>query len=817
MRLLKLCLAGVVGVTAVSRTTYAQLPPTTSPSRLVAEGGSWVAIHGDTGADVVRLIWELRAWPEQVEGFQICRRAVSEQGQPPAAWERLHPHPIVPQVSLQQDYANVDADPQEQARLRQVLAELVKKGQIRLLSAEQFKSAVRKATDKELRALRREAVNDFDHARIMGLGFADRQVAEGDRFEYGLFAVSEGIIAQSPLATYASVAFTPDDARLQATGATATRRDKGVTVQWSLEEEKVQKWSLFGFQIYRADAGTEVFQKVSRDKIGGPSVKDGMRQWLFVDNSADPDKSYIYALAPVNVFDREMLVRSRVTYVPRLNVPADLGVSAPVIKAAQQLPTENGVTIAWEMEDVPAGVIGFIVERADLPSREMKAISKLLAADTRSFIDREGQKVHRGHYAYRVTAIGADGPLANSIPKAILYFDFPAPPAPTEVSATFTQVKDKRYLRIQWTGKLDQVTRGFQIYADSIREGELLRQASIPLVLKNEYLYEISALHDRKFTIGVAAVGEGGKESTPVTASAFAVGELPAKVSNLTVKQDSPDAPIRLSWDYPDAPLLAGFRVMEGGEVLATERSLGPKARQWTLTKPVKGRAYAFTVLAVRSTGVTSAGATVQSGGGAIAGVMATDVPLAPEGLRADWVEHEGRKAIRLRWLESDGSAVGYRLGVDASVLGQVQSPQIIELTSPGEFIYVPKAVEPRTYTFVLEGLNRAGRRGPAAQVICLAPGRTIAPPQLERVTQVPGSNGRTLLIKWKHGGGNLKGFRIFIENELLVNEQVLDSNTREFTTPALDGKGIKAITIEAVDNDGSVSERSAAQRYLLN
>ena len=380
---------------------------------------------------------------------------------------------------------------------------------------------------------------------------------------------------------------------MKAEGLTVTPRAAGTTVTWKFAEEKVQKWSVFGFNVYRADAGTDRFQKINSDPQGGPTVEGGYRVWLYVDKTADEAKQYTYAVAPVNVFHTEFPTRTAAGYAPGAATRPAAAAPAPVLRELHQTPAKR-VALSWTFDPRQEGSItGFVVERADLPSRTLKAISAALPPAARDFVD-EAAKKNDESFVYRVTAVGPSGPVANSNQMIAVYLDLPVPPRPAGVQARFAKVNDRRFVHLTWAPKAagDAVTQGYVLYADNDREGRVVRQSSVAPTREAEYFWEVTNMEDRTFTVAIAAVGRGGQEGLQAQTTCLAPGTVVATVNGLTATAGAAGGPVALRLESsPAGPRLRGFRVRADGVLLADERpSLPPPARGVLACSPPRRR-----------------------------------------------------------------------------------------------------------------------------------------------------------------------------------------------------------------------------------
>lgn len=559
-------------------------------------------LHGERRDGVVRLAWELSSWPQDLQGFIVRSRAVNENGTPVGSWTNLQDRPITPGMWTEKDLSNVEPDESRRKQLQSDFQNLLREKRIREVREQEFLATVG-SNSQILSAVGREILTDFRRAQFIGLGCVDRDVRPGRDREYGLFMVrTSGRVDDQPAATVVATTFSRDDDRLKVTDLVVRERMAGTDLSWRFEEARAQRWSIFGFNVYRADAGTTSFRLISSGGVAGPRVEDGWRYFTFVDATAAREGSYTYAVAPVNVFGSEFGTRTVADYPPRAALTI-----APALEQVQQTPDGN-VSVSWTFDpSQQESIRGFVVERLELPQGEFAPISGLLPPGERRFSDTE-EKANQAAYAYRVRVRSEAGDERTSAPVTLVFVQQQIPPRPTALAAEYVGVSGRPYIHLRWAAKPSTggVTEGYVLFADRIRPGVLSRQASVPLIRGNEYWFDVPTLESRTYTVAIAGAARGGVIGPSIEARVFVPGKLPASPTAPSVVQEKPAGPVELRWEYPAGVELRGFRVTVDRAVKADERQLAADARSWRTEDATPGRTHAFEVVAVTREGTLS-------------------------------------------------------------------------------------------------------------------------------------------------------------------------------------------------------------------
>jgi len=491
-------------------------------------------------------------------------------------------------MMVDKELANVEPAADQRQQLQQVYREMLAANLASEVSEAEFLSAVRSQPDI-LQALRREIFADHRRALLIGLGAIDRSIAAVSSREYGLFAVrNSGSVDDSPLAIAALPNYSGDDDRLRASQFLVRPRPVGQHLSWQFEETRVTASSVYAFNVYRAIGDSQSFERIGPD--GGVSAPRGpegeVRQFDFMDRSADPTATYSYAIAPLNAFGTELATRTLSSVDPVVsNQAIEIG------EISLGTDDDGAVVVSWELPDEALDpAFSMYVERNEFPSVDAEDISGSLNVSTQSFTDNDA-KTHGTVYGYRVTVVD-DADLEWTSPlKSLLFSNLARPEVPVDVSAECLSLGGRRLIQLQWNppespSPISNEEIRYTIYADKSVQGQVQRQASASPVQGNEYTLEVASQESRDYTVGVAARSRDGLEGPRAEATCFVRGRLPAAVESVSLPGNQPAQTVTVAWEYRQDRGIRGFRVVAGDRIVADERDLGPDARSFAMDEP---------------------------------------------------------------------------------------------------------------------------------------------------------------------------------------------------------------------------------------
>jgi hypothetical protein len=771
----------------------------------------WIRMLGENADDAVNLLWQPDRWQPDVDGFVVARRKVDEQ-----AWQLRTQAPITPGVSRQKDLSNVEASPAQRQRLQAALPSLFRDdGEQR--AAAILSKGLANATPTEFNWISMLLTLDFDRARVMGFGFTDRGVDAATDYEYGLFAVRKGVQDQQPTTVFRP--FSSTDPAITPTNVRAARSPAGATVEWEYAQDKIQKYGVVLYNVYRTEAGQTVATKLTPEPVVGGPVRQGLQKNVWVDRTPDKGKTYTYAVAAVNVFKHEIgpwgtAQLPNAAAAPAVPLPADLKKILTLNPAATN--DRRQVELSWTLDPaVEPQIQGFIVERGPVESRVLDAVSKVLPKSSRSFVDTDAP-FNGNYYAYRVTAMGEKGPVANSGLQMLRLVDLTKPPAPAGVKALIVAKDGKRFIRLSWDAKTktDSITQDYVIYTDEVEQGKPAWQSNLPKVTGTTYDLELHNREERPLIVGVAAVGKEGQQSTHADVSLVAPGKIMPQIRPAVVERKTTAEPLTIRWEYPDLTYLRGFRIFLNGKLAADEKIVTTRERSWKYAAMLReGETYAFSIVAVSPDGMLSEPSVASS----YVTRKPDEVAVRRPEASGAWADVGGKRVIRLTWSAPEGveAVRGYRIEADEVNIDNFKVVAAEVPVTATEFAYaVPKS--DRSYSFRIIPIDRSGQNRSSAEVLVLAPGRTLPPATLRTVSVLDADKG---LIKWSWtypALPDLKGFRVYQDGQLVADEDTLKPDVREWTFEPLAPGKQHQFEMEAVGQTGAVSERGARRYYSI-
>jgi hypothetical protein len=281
------------------------------------------------------------------------------------------------------------------------------------------------------------------------------------------------------------------------------------------------------------------------------------------------------------------------------------------------------------------------------------------------------------------------------------------------------------------------------------------------------------------------------------------------------MREDSPGAPIIVTWQYGSEPVL-GFRIYDRELLLVDEKSLGPETRSWSDETLVPGWEHRYAVVAVSQTGTLSRRSEAPPIRVPEAAVVQR--PARPSGLEGTWIDTPRGPAIRLRWEPAppQSEVVHYAFAADTKTPGAFVRLADTATSADTEYVFYPDGPL-RHYAFHVFAVGQSGIESPAADLEVASPSVLLSPGRL-RLRRVVHEGALTRLEwEWRYAElPVLKGFRIYQNDHLAVDEQTLGPVTRTWTTVPLPIPAIYRFRLEAVLLDGTASPRGpeAVYRY---
>lgn len=190
--------------------------------------------------------------------------------------------------------------------------------------------------------------------------------------------------------------------------------------------------------------------------------------------------------------------------------------------------------------------------------------------------------------------------------------------------------------------------------------------------------------------------------------------------------------------------------------------------------------------------------------------------PATPTGLRASIVQQGSSEYVYLRWdpdLPSNASNVGYELYTDGIMGDGLAREGSIGLIQAYSYKYEIKEQYGRDYHFAIRLINDGSESEMSDTVRILVPSKVI--PRLTIWPIDKQENIVTLNWNYPDGIGDLTGFRLYQNGELIVNEDSLTKDQRTWRSAELT-PGSYSYEIEAVTSFGLRSSISRSVNFNI-
>ena len=343
-------------------------------------------------------------------------------------------------------------------------------------------------------------IGDRQIRRLLGIYGVDRDVKDGDRWEYRVSDVTAGGAVVRPrtstvVAYPSTIAFTPVRTLRVEQG------DSTVDVWWHIERGSHPARSL---EVWRREGRDGRFEKV--DSIDFFLVVGDTVQARWRDSDVGPDRQFSYYAVPRDVFFNRGAPSDTVT---AYTVPL-LSLSLPdSVRAAG---TEEGIRVSWRYPEPERARTIRVYRSLSLDSGWVR-VAEIPARDT-AFTDPWMEAMRVVYYRLTVTSVRGD----ESPPTGAVFAHFrnplaPAPPAGVQVGA------GEGGVRLSWAPAGDAGLRGYRVYrtdapVDTIEPGLSWLTAS-PLLgpADTTFLDTAALVPGRARTWAVQAISASGVAS----------------------------------------------------------------------------------------------------------------------------------------------------------------------------------------------------------------------------------------------------------------------------------------------------------------
>ena len=518
--------------------------------------------------DQVRLLWQAYGWPKNVDGFNIKRREIKN-----AEWILLNQSPIFPRILEDSDYSNQGLSEHQATTVKSAVRGFFEKGSLKEIT---ISEAIENLQQRGMLVGDRIMLKrDYNFALALGFGFIDNHVNSTTKYEYAVFGVnSDGAESQAPLATCRASWVTENDTSAQVNLLTL-KQGGNVQLSWECPEDICDQFGILKWKIYRKQREADKWNSISEIGIASGKKNSTNIFWQVRDDESNSAKNYDYAVAPVNRFQFEF-VKSTSKYSP------------PKMESAQitklELRDQSLVYVEWNIDtEVKDQVASFKVIRSVEGEDEYHQVGEAVA-NGRFVLDQNPSSKKR--LSYKIVTVGKKGEEFISKPKTIYFEGTVLPDRPGGLQLSFFQKGEKSYVRGDWPmpAKSDTLV-GYRLFSNPQPNRVLMENGSFRLSVTNSYIWELKNVEgNREFTFGIQPVDDQGRRGERVLSSLFIPRlKAPSKI-DLQASYSGIDGNIHLTWKYPIADDLIGFRLYLDGKLILSEKVISKNARGWVLT-----------------------------------------------------------------------------------------------------------------------------------------------------------------------------------------------------------------------------------------
>jgi len=663
----------------------------------------WTELHGTAEGEQMKLYIETRDWPQRLIGFNLKKRSLNGE------WALLNPNPVTPQFSADRNWANLGLNQEQINTITTDFQTYVESGKIKPISEDRFLEIMREVEGlKSGDRLRMK--NDFQLALMAGFAYVDNSYDPEKDQEYGVFLVDQQRQEEeSPLAVYS----TAGKSRM-ALDFSFSRKKEGIQLQWSQSASAIEENGVFGFNLYRAKKGKKNMTLLTPSPLGAKFKNGETRQYHYSDKEADPTEDYTYKLAVVNMFQKETHSLEK-DYEAR----AFESLEIPSIDSIHLVDQIN-VQLNWELDlkrRASKRITKIRIQRAEASKLNFSTVGEV-ESDDESWVDKNRLKYGKP-YVYRIEIEDDQGNKWHSPTKNFLYMGTLKPPAPVNPQAQFRMINQEPYVVLNWEKQSaqDSVTQGFLLYSDQLEEGEMLYEASIPMIAETEYRYPLNSWGGRSYTFRIEPVNSEG-ETGPSVEVSCQVNSLRLPRLGVIKASLTENNQVALEWNYPEDAGINGFRVIMNEQMIAGPEEVSAESRTWVVSDPVTkdNGMVDFQVEAVADNGTTrSMPASLYLPG------LEKNINLsAPGKLEAETQEENETLYAHLTWEAPEGDndeISGYILYVDSGEEGVVLKQAAMPLIKATEYKYEIPDTERDQYTFRISAITKDKKEGPYAEV----------------------------------------------------------------------------------------------------
>jgi len=653
----------------------------------------WIKLHGMVEENTVKLYWETHDWPDNLYGFNIKRM---EEGT--NEWIKLNKETISPQFNENNDWSNQGMNNEQVEYIKGKFTEYLDLGKINLIKNERLLELLKKAAGLKS-GDRIRMKNDFDLAFIAGFGFIDNVNAKEKKYTYGIFYVQDdGKEMTEPEDTFVFVSV--DELEIE---LAFEKKRKGIKTSWKMSSGYVKSLGVYGFNVYRSSKGIKSLEKINKRPLGSQKTEQDTLTWNYNDDIADNSKNYTYAIAPINMFQKEIK-----QFVKEYDAGMFQTIEVPSIDSLQ-LVNDIQILIEWKnkfSKKELKRIKEFRVERTEARQLEFESVSNNLADNSEQFIDTV-KKVYGKVYAYRLVIIDTNNKSWYSKPKNMLFVGELKPPKPINARAEFKMIKGVPNIILMWdpVSKEDTITKG--CFISILTSGNYIRLGSVPVITNNQYNYQINSNGGKEYNIAITPVSVDGVHGSAAFVKCYVPIINVPSVTDFDVSLTD-EYKIKLKWSFPDSIPVKGFNILLNGKTIAKHNDVDSVQRKWIITNSEfeKDGVNNFMIQSVGELSI--ANSTEKSI--YLQNRIQKRTILRPENLKAKIIKEKKDVGVLLEWDKVDldkEEILGFILYVDDKKEGVLMKQAAIPLIKQNEYLYKVQDTKRKRYTFGIAAMTK--------------------------------------------------------------------------------------------------------------
>ncbi len=190
--------------------------------------------------------------------------------------------------------------------------------------------------------------------------------------------------------------------------------------------------------------------------------------------------------------------------------------------------------------------------------------------------------------------------------------------------------------------------------------------------------------------------------------------------------------------------------------------------------------------------------------------------PPAPQNLKVKQEVANKENKIHLTWdppMKGDTLTVDYNVYGSDPVTSKFSVLNLDHRVGNRDYTFFFKDAGRVQYSFYVSAISKSGAESIFSDTVTVqTPGADFAPPVIIKVE----ADSNKAVIKWQYNDiTGVKGFRLFQNKVMIAGEQLLNKNSREYIMPVLREGAANEYSMQAVKEDGSVSEHSKTVTFI--